>query len=131
MITRISRFGRWGRTLVTAGLMLAATTVFNTAQAAYHALLVGIDHYSPAYGPGTLPSCVNDANGFRTKILGDTTRWSSTRIHTKVDSAATEAAIKSYLQAKSAALVAGDVFVYFHSSHGGTLLGPGHIPLHV
>ena len=94
------------------------------AQAAYHAVLVGIDHYSSAYGAGDLSSCRNDARGFRAKLLKDTNRWKSGRITKLEDSAATEAAIKSKIRAKASALVSGDVFVYFHSSHGGQYSGP-------
>lgn len=90
------------------------------ARAAHYALMVGIDHYDPAYGVGDLPSCINDANGMHSGLLSDPNRWSNSRITTLIDGAATESAIRSALGQLATTAVAGDVVVYFHSSHGGT-----------
>lgn len=117
---RTSRLG-----VVVAGACLSWLAIggMQAVQAAYHAVAVGIDHYSPSYGAGDLPSCRNDARGFRAKLLKDTNRWKSGRITKLEDSAATEASIKSKIRSKASALVSGDVFVYFHSSHGGQYSG--------
>ena len=95
------------------------------AHAAYHALVVGVDQYQGAYIPSYnwLESCVNDARGFRGKLLGDGARWKSGRITALLNSSATESAIKGRIRTKASALMTGDVFVYFHSSHGGQYAG--------
>jgi len=86
----------------------------------YMALMVGIDHYDPSYGPGDLASCVNDANGFRSSVLTDTSRWSSGNIITLTDSSATKYNIRYWLDILASAAQSGDTVIYFHSSHGGT-----------
>ena len=85
------------------------------------ALLVGINHYDPNYGPGDLPSCVNDANGVRnTLMLGDTlSRWPSANIQTLTDAQATKNAIRAALQNLASQSAAGDLVVFYQSSHGG------------
>lgn len=90
-----------------------------------YALLVGIDRYSPAYGPGNLPSCINDANGMRNILmLGDTlNRWDSENLQTLNDAQATESTIRTELQTLASQCVADDIVVYFHSSHGGRYSG--------
>ena len=90
-----------------------------------HALLVGIDHYSQSYGAGDLPSCVNDANGVRDiMMLGDTlNRWPSGNLQSLTDGQATKSAIRSELQSLASQSVAGDIVVYFQSSHGGQYSG--------
>lgn len=116
---RFNNSGRWGICFGLACLLLLSTAGLQPAYGVYHALLVGIDRYSPYYGAGNLNSCVNDAMGMRSKLLADPTRWKATGINTKLNSAATEALIRNRLRAEAAVLRAGDVFVYFHSSHGG------------
>jgi len=118
-----SRIGRWGIILATACLLFVTVGALDTAQGAYYALSVGIDRYSSAYGPGNLSSCVNDARGFRGRLLRDSTRWRSYRINTLVNSSATENNIKRRLRSRASQLRRGDVFVYFHSSHGGQISG--------
>ena len=102
-----------------ACLLLLSVAGLQPAYAVYHGLLVGIDAYSPAYGPTPLPSCINDANGMRAKLLADTNLWKTANVNVKLNGAATKALILSRLRAEAAVLHAGDVFVYFHSSHGG------------
>jgi len=89
------------------------------------ALLVGLDNYSPSYGPGSLSACTNDANGMRDILmLGDpSNRWSSTNLTLLTDRQATKATIQNALHALASASSAGDLAVYFQSSHGGTYGG--------
>ena len=90
----------------------------------YSALLVGIDNYAPGYAT-QLPSCVNDATGTRDIILlGDVTgRWQSQNINLITDSSASKASIRSAIQQAAASAVAGDLFLYYQSSHGGSYSG--------
>ncbi|MFA5344134.1 MAG: caspase family protein [Kiritimatiellia bacterium] len=83
------------------------------------ALLAGIDHYS--YSPSDLNTCTNDANGVRdTMLLADpSNRWQSANLVTLTDARATKEAIRSNLYAMAVNSVAGDLALYFHSSHGG------------
>lgn len=89
------------------------------------ALLVGIDHYDPNYGPGALPSCVNDANGVRTNICAADSagRWSEANVQAMTDSAAGKTAIRNALNSLAAMSAAGDMVMYVHSSHGGQASG--------
>ena len=102
-----------------ACVLLLSVAGLQPAYAVYHAMLVGIDAYSPAYGPTPLGSCINDANGMRAKLLADTNLWKTYNVNTKLNAAATEVLIKNRLRAEASILRSGDVFVYFHSSHGG------------
>lgn len=117
-----SRFGRWGITLATACLLWLTIGALDIAKANYYALSVGIDRYRAGYA-SSLGSCVNDARGFRTRLLKDSTRWKSYRINTLVNSSATESNIKRRLRLRASQLRRGDIFVYFHSSHGGRYSG--------
>ena len=94
----------------------ALVSLCSVAQAARYGLMVGIDNYVSI---SSLSSCVNDARGVRQGLLSDSSRWSAGGITTLTDSAATEAAIRSRLNTLASSAVAGDVVVYFHSSHGG------------
>jgi hypothetical protein len=85
-----------------------------------YGLMVGIDHYATAYGPGDLPSCINDANGFGDGLLRDGYRWNPATITTLTDSTATKAAIRGQLSGLAGSAAGGELVVYFHSSHGGT-----------
>ena len=115
----IVRMGRGGLCLALMGWFWLAGAAVQPARGDNHALLVGIDHYAPTYHLNPLPSCINDARAFRSKLLTDTNRWKSYRITTLLDSAATENAIRHRLQSKAASLRSGDVFVFYQSSHGG------------
>lgn len=90
-----------------------------------YALLVGIDHYSPSYGPSSLNTCTNDATGMRDIVLlGDpSNRWTSSNIRMLTDAQATKSAIQSNLYELASASGAGDMVVYAHSSHGGQSAG--------
>lgn len=92
----------------------------NTAaqsSARYHAVSVGIDNY--ASGTGTLPSCVNDANGLVSALRSDSARWGSADITVLTDADATKNGIRWALYNMGQAAQAGDVCVFFQSSHGG------------
>ena len=113
----------------------ATTSVFSACDSGYarfsltggvrRALLVGIDHYDPEYGPGDLPSCVNDANGVRTNICAADSagRWAGGNIRTLTDAAAGKAAIRGALNSLASESSAGDLVLYVHSSHGGRVSG--------
>lgn len=92
---------------------------------ARRALLVGINEYDPSYGPGPLPSCVNDALGVRsTVMLADPDRrWSDNGIQVLTNSSATAGAIRAALQSLASGSRAGDLVLYAHSSHGGQYSG--------
>ena len=104
--------------LLSLAVLLYAGTGFSGPNR--YGLMVGIDHYDPAYGPGDLGSCINDANGFRNCLLRDTSRWNPSKITTLTDSSAAESAIRSQLSNLAGLAVSGELVVYFHSSHGGS-----------
>lgn len=89
------------------------------------ALLVGIDNYSPSYGPSSLSCCTNDAYGMRNIfMLGDpSNRWEATNLTLLTDRQATKVTIRNDLQALASASSSGDLVVYFQSSHGGQSAG--------
>jgi len=90
-----------------------------------YALLAGLNHYAPAYGPSSLPTCRNDVYGLREKMmLGDpSNRWATTNLTLLTDEQATKAGIRSVLQQLAAVGEAGHLVVYAHSSHGGQSSG--------
>ncbi|MBI2437956.1 MAG: caspase family protein, partial [Lentisphaerae bacterium] len=89
------------------------------------ALLVGINNYSPSYGATPLNAPTNDANGIRNIfMLGDpSNRWSSTNLTLLLDSQAAKVMIQNELHSLANDSAAGDLVVYFHSSHGGQSSG--------
>jgi len=100
----------------------------STVSANRRVLLVGIDNYSPSYGPSPLTTCTNDVNGMRdTFFLGDpSNRWSVTNMTWYTDRQATKLTIQNALHTLASASSAGDIAVYMHSSHGGSSGGtPG------
>lgn len=83
-------------------------------------LLVGINNYDPKYVGNSLPTCVNDAEGMRYALRGDRAdRWRADNIRILTDNLASKNAIRAEFQNLAAQSVAGDIVVYFHSSHGG------------
>ncbi len=119
--------------MIMAGTMLSLLVVSSLfandnvrdRQATRRALLVGINEYDPAYGPGKLPSCINDALGVRNTImLADPgQRWPASSIQVLTNNLATCSAIRTALQTLAAASQPGDVALYAHSSHGGQYSG--------
>src|SRR3954469_10889339 len=76
-------------------------------------ICVGQNNYSPASGITPLKGCVNDA-----LLIGEllkTAGYDVTQLH---DEAATQKAILSSLEKEVARLRAGDLFVFWNSSHG-------------
>lgn len=114
-----------GTVMALVGWVCIASIMVPPAQAGnYHALIVGINHYSPSYiSSNNLTSCRNNAIGYRNTLRTDTNRWKTTRITTLLDSAANESAILSRIRTKTRSLRAGDVFVYYHASHGDQIDG--------
>ncbi|MDP2989207.1 MAG: caspase family protein, partial [Kiritimatiellota bacterium] len=89
------------------------------------ALLVGIDNYSPSYGATPLNTTTNDAYGMRDIfLLGDpSNRWASSNLSVLTDLQATKLTIQNALHTLANVSAAGDLVVYFHSSHGGQSAG--------
>ncbi|MBW7864887.1 MAG: PASTA domain-containing protein, partial [Candidatus Hydrogenedentes bacterium] len=87
-----------------------------------HALLVGIDNYSPVVPLETLYSCVNDIHGIKdTLLLGDPAgRWPSANIQELTNTNATASNIRHYFQQLSAQAGPDDIVLYAHSSHGAS-----------
>ena len=108
------------RLIPVALLSLAVLLSAGPVSAGRYGLMVGIDHYDPAYGPGDLGSCINDANGFRDCLLEDSSRWNASNITTITDSGAKKYLIRSRLSTLAGTASSGDLVVYFHSSHGGS-----------
>ncbi len=79
------------------------------------ALCVGINEYKYISG---LSGCVNDAK-FMAANLEERGGWEPADMTVLLDSAATKAAIRGAISNVAAQAVAGDTFVYQHSSHGG------------
>ncbi len=88
-----------------------------------YGIFVGINEYATAYGPSPLNACVNDANDMRATLLKDTVQWNAANCTTLTDSGATKAVIQAELRRKAQQARAGDLVVYFHSSHGGQVNG--------
>lgn len=85
-----------------------------------YGLLVGIDNYAPGYA-SSLYGCVNDVYAFRERLLSDSaSRWASSNLTVLTNSLATKSNIRARLNSLADKAVAGDVVVYFHSSHGGS-----------
>ncbi len=85
------------------------------------ALLVGLNKYSPAYGPSDLNACIADAEGIRdTMLLGDpSNRWSGANIQMLTNAQATKVSIRSAIMTMASSSQAGDLVLYYHSGHGG------------
>ena len=79
------------------------------------ALCVGINEYEDIIG---LEGCVNDAK-FMAANLEGRGGWAPEDVTVLLDSAATKAAIRGAISNVAAQAMAGDTFVYQHSSHGG------------
>lgn len=98
---------------------VAMASLVNFTHADRYALLVGVDEYAYGYDPGSLSSCVNDAFGMRRCLVDDSTRWLTEKVILLSNGDATKTAIRNAVGTLASTAVAGDVVVYFHSSHGG------------
>ena len=87
----------------------------------YFALCVGVDFYSPLYPQNPLKFCVSDA-----KAIGDllcSGAWKASNVVLFQNNLATLENVRNGLKTAAQNLGAGDTFVYFQSSHGGTRKG--------
>jgi len=85
-------------------------------------LFVGIDKYTNPLD--SLSSCVNDAVGFRNSLLSDSSLFEHPgNAMVLTDEDATETELKSRLSYFANILNPGDLFIYFHSGHGGQFSG--------
>ncbi|MBQ9726754.1 MAG: caspase family protein [Kiritimatiellae bacterium] len=96
-----------------------ATATFEVAVGALapkkFAVCVGINEYMDI---SSLTGCANDAK-FMSANLEERGGWEPADVTVLLDSAATKAAIRGAISNVAAQAVAGDTFVYQHSSHGG------------
>lgn len=110
----------------TSAFTVAASNDAGTASATFEvavealapkrfALCVGINEYEDIIG---LEGCVNDAK-FMAANLEGRGGWAPEDVTVLLDSAATKAAIRGAISNVAAQAMAGDTFVYQHSSHGG------------
>ena len=81
-------------------------------------LFVGIDEYDPEFDPGDLDTCVNDSQGMAEGFtgLGYFDEKNATVLNNEQ---ATKAAIREKISSAAATLDPGEIFLYYHSSHGG------------
>ena len=81
-------------------------------------LFVGIDEYDPEFDPGDLDTCVNDSIGMAEGFtgLGYFDEKNATVLNNEQ---ATKAAIREKISSAAATLDPGEIFLYYHSSHGG------------
>lgn len=94
----------------------AKSAVTRASSGTRYGLYVGIDHYSvPA---NTLGGCIVDA-GNMASVCRDLGGWSDSNQALLTDASATLSAIRSALHSLAEKAKAGDVVLYFHSSHGG------------
>ena len=108
--------------LLTAGVIIGCAQQADSATR--RAVLVGIDNYAPGYA-STLSCCVNDVQGTQSEILHADSygRWPSGNITVLTDNAAAKPAIRSAIQQAAQNSQDGDIFLYYHTSHGGQYSG--------
>lgn len=114
-----SATGTYPFTIVVSNDVGSASTSFTVEAGAYapkkFALCVGINEYEEING---LNGCANDAE-FMAASLIERGGWNAADVTVLTDSAATKSAIRSAISNIVAQSMAGDTFVYQHSSHGG------------
>lgn len=103
------------------GCMIGILLVAGPAQAARYGLFVGLSQYNTAYIPADnwLDYCDDDAGAMRTNLISHGGGWAASNTTLLVNSAGTKAATRAALTNYAAKAVAGDVVVFFQSSHGG------------
>ena len=91
-----------------------------TAQAATYGVFVGLNEYSTSYvgSDNWLSGCVPDANHIYTNTI-KRGGWTAGTVTKLLNSAGTKTAIRLAITNRAATAVAGDTFLYYHSSHGG------------
>jgi hypothetical protein len=94
------------------------------SHATHYAVCVGVNQYKSSYIPSSnwLSGCVPDANHVWTHLT-ERGEWTSATVTKLTNSSATKTAIRSAITDAANSAVAGDVFVYYHSSHGGNDYG--------
>ncbi len=103
------------------GMASATTTVAVVEHTgANYGLFVGLNQYDSSYIPSDnwLSGCVPDANHIYTNAI-KRGEWTTLTVTRMLDSAGKKAAIRSAFSNYAATAAAGDVFFYYHSSHGG------------
>ena len=86
---------------------------------AKYALCVGLNEYEDV---SSLSGCANDAAFFQASLV-ERGGWAKADTTLLVNNGATKSAIRSAIANYAAKAVAGDTFVYVHSSHGGQNYG--------
>lgn len=114
-----SAMGTYQFTAVVSNDVGSASTSFTVEAGAYapkkFALCVGINEYEMISG---LSGCVNDAE-FMAASLTERGGWDAADVTVLTDAKATKSAIRSAISNIVAQSMAGDTFIYQHSSHGG------------
>ena len=109
-----------------AALLLSALvcSVPEVSRATHYAVCTGVNQYKSSYVPSSnwLDGCVPDANHVWTHLT-ERGEWTSATTTKLLNSAATKTAVRKAITDAAAAAVSGDVFVYYHSSHGGNDYG--------
>lgn len=101
-----------------AGILLGFTLYAAPVHAARYGLFVGVNTYA-CDGISSLAYCTADAGAMRTNLVTHGGGWTLANSTLLFDSAGTKTAIRAALTNYAAKAVAGDVVVYFQSSHGG------------
>lgn len=81
-------------------------------------LFVGINAYLPSRQISSLTTCVNDAETMATLLIQGGYYQSKDGVLLE-DAGALKSSIRTCIVNAASELIAGDVFVYYHSSHGG------------
>ena len=90
-------------------------------------LFVGIDEYDPWYGPGDLDTCENDASAMAYSLV-DLGYFDGDNATLLKSAEAKKSVIRSKIADAAKKLEDGDIFLYFHSSHGGDdQIGRAHV----
>ena len=86
----------------------------------HYAVVVGCNKYDTKYidSDNFLNGCVPDATHVH-ELITSRGAWEAANVTKLTDSAAKHSAIHSAISKAAANAVAGDTFLYFHSSHGG------------
>ncbi|MDR0993339.1 MAG: caspase family protein [Verrucomicrobiota bacterium] len=105
------------------GLLGLFTVCLCTGWGANYGVYVGLNTYSSSYIQNNdLSGCVPDANSIYTNTL-QRGEWTAGTVTKLLNSSGTKSAIRSAISSYASTAVAGDVFFYFHSSHGYQISG--------
>ena len=104
-----------------SGTASATTTVaVSEHTGASYGLFVGLNEYDTTYVPSDnwLSGCVPDANHIYTNTV-QRGAWTASTVSKLLNSAGSKVALRQAMSNYAATAVSGDVFFYYHSSHGG------------